>query len=260
MDKEITKKFVENTGFICSECGSIVVDGHKHDNQEDLCDKCKITDLEAKLAESEERLKAIDNWKENYGYTNYEDIYMLENLQSRAFQSEDDTNVVNELLNYLNISDENEILPTIKQKIEESDAYKLRIELAGADETISQLKQQLAEKDKTIEEINKEFVQAVKDWKELVKIKEKNIAELEEQLKEKDLAIDKFSKIDIWLMRKYGKKLYKDFNITNDDIDIKTFIKISQVFDNIYEEMNKEMPLMWFNYGFFGLPKLDKGE
>lgn len=89
---------------------------------------------------------------------------------------------------------------------------------------------------------------------------DQRIAELEKQLKEKDLAIDKFSKIDIWLIRKYGKKLYKDFNITNDDIDIKTFIKISQVFDNIYEEMNKEMPLMWFNYGFFGLPKLDKGE
>lgn len=86
------------------------------------------------------------------------------------------------------------------------------------------------------------------------------IAELEEQLKQKDLAIDKFSKIDIWLMRKYGKKLYKDFNITNNDMDIKTFIKINQVFDNIYEEMNKEMPLMWFNYGFFGLPKLYKGD
>lgn len=89
---------------------------------------------------------------------------------------------------------------------------------------------------------------------------DQRIAELEEQLKQKDLAIDKFSKIDIWLMRKYGKKLYKDFNITNDDMDIKTFIKINQVFDNIYEEMNKEMPLMWFNYGFFGLPKLYKGD
>lgn len=84
----------------------------------------KIADLEAKLEESEEseeRLKAIDNWKENYGYTNYEDIYMLEDLQSRAFQSEDDTTVVNEILDYLNISDENEILPTIKQQLAEKD-------------------------------------------------------------------------------------------------------------------------------------------
>ena len=100
----------------------------------------------------------------------------------------------------------------------------------------------------------------VDDVKKRLEEKDKRIAELEKQLKEKDLAIDKFSKIDIWLMRKYGKKLCKDFNITNDDIDIKTFIKISEVFDNIYEEMNKEMPLMWFNYGFFGLPKLDKGD
>ena len=81
----------------------------------------KIKDLEAKLAESEERLKEIDNWKENHGYTNYEDIYMLEDLQSRAFQSEDDTNVVNELLDCLNISDENEILPTIKHQLAEKE-------------------------------------------------------------------------------------------------------------------------------------------
>lgn len=109
---------------------------------------------------------------------------------------------------------------------------------------------------------NKQLPHLLDCYQSCVRLNEfsKRIAELEKQLKEKDLAIDKFSKIDIWLMRKYGKKLYKDFNITNDDIDIKTFIKISQVFDNIYEEMNKEMPLMWFNYGFLGLPKLDKGE
>ena len=86
------------------------------------------------------------------------------------------------------------------------------------------------------------------------------IAELEEQMKQKDLAIDKFSKIDIWLMRKYGEKLYKDFNISNDNTDINTLMKISEVFDKIYEEMNKEMPLMWFNYGFFSNSKSNKGE
>lgn len=64
MDKEITKKFVENTGFICTNCGSVIVDGHKHDNQEDLCDKCKITDLEAKLAEKDKELKRLHkNWR-----------------------------------------------------------------------------------------------------------------------------------------------------------------------------------------------------
>ena len=56
MDKDITKKFVENTGFICTKCGSVIVDGHKHDNEEDLCDKCRIADLEAKLAEKEKAL------------------------------------------------------------------------------------------------------------------------------------------------------------------------------------------------------------
>lgn len=80
-----------------------------------------IDDLEKQLTEKDKRLKEIDDWKYNYGYTNYDDIYMLEDLQSRAFQSEDDTTVVNELLDYLNISDENEILPTIKQQLAEKD-------------------------------------------------------------------------------------------------------------------------------------------
>ena len=78
-------------------------------------------ELKQQLEESEKRLKDIDNWKENYGYSNYEDVYMLEDLQSRAFQSEDDTEVVNELLDYLNISDETEILSTLKQQLAESE-------------------------------------------------------------------------------------------------------------------------------------------
>lgn len=40
----------------------------------------------------------------------------------------------------------------LEAKIAESDAYKLRIELAGADETIAQLKRQLAEKDEELSE------------------------------------------------------------------------------------------------------------
>ena len=56
------------------------------------------------------------------------------------------------------------------------------------------------------------------------------------------------------------EKLYKDFNISNDNTDINTLMKISEVFDKIYEEMNKEMPLMWFNYGFFSNSKSNKGE
>ena len=64
MDNEITKKFIENTGFICTKCGSVIVDGHKHYNEEDLCDKCRIADLEAKLAESEEKVKAMETLRE----------------------------------------------------------------------------------------------------------------------------------------------------------------------------------------------------
>ena len=91
-------------------------------------------------------------------------------------------------------------------ELKEKDNYHLRYELAGADETITNLKKQLAEKDirieelegqfayececnkqlvelqkqleekqNTIDEINKEFVQAVHDWKALCAEKDKEI-------------------------------------------------------------------------------------
>ena len=63
----------------------------------------------------------------------------------------------------------------------ETDNYHLRYELAGADETIANLRQQLAEKQNTIDEINKEFVQAVHDWKALCAEKDKEIEKLKQQ-------------------------------------------------------------------------------
>ena len=74
----------------------------------------------------------------------------------------------------------------------ENDNYHLRYELAGADETITNLKQQLEEKQKTIDEINREFVQAVHDWKTLCAEKDKEI----EKLKTKQKPIGMHSKED----------------------------------------------------------------
>lgn len=62
-----------------------------------------------------ERLSVIDNFKDNYGYTNYDDREILEDLQSRAFQAEDDTRVVNELLQFFNVFDENELVDKVKE-------------------------------------------------------------------------------------------------------------------------------------------------
>ena len=94
------------------------------DNKDKTINKLqqRIAELEKQLAEKEKRLKQIDDWKVNYGYTNYDDIYTLEDLQSRAFQSEDDTQIIDELLYYFNISDENKILPVIKQQLKSQPA------------------------------------------------------------------------------------------------------------------------------------------
>ena len=67
MNKETTKKFVENNGFICNKCGKVVVDGHKHKNEEDLCDQCKIADLQYQLLLTEKALELVrDRLKDLY--------------------------------------------------------------------------------------------------------------------------------------------------------------------------------------------------
>ena len=82
----------------------------------------KVKELEQQLAKKDkeisrlkERLSVFDNFKDNYGYTNYDDSEILEDLQSRAFQAEDDTQVVNELLQFFNIFDENELVDKVKE-------------------------------------------------------------------------------------------------------------------------------------------------
>lgn len=78
-----------------------------------LIDKLKEKDKE--IERLKERLSVFDNFKDNYGYTNYDDSEILEDLQSRAFQAEDDTQVVNELLQFFNIFDENELVDKVKE-------------------------------------------------------------------------------------------------------------------------------------------------
>lgn len=124
-------------------------------------------------------------------------------------------------------------------ELKEMDNYHLRYELAGADETIANLKKQLAEKDKeiksliadyekrisqeqelmsnmehrlvekqnTIDEINKEFVQAVHDWKALCKKKDKEISKLQascQQVKTQ-LAIQELEKVKEFALNNVSK-------------------------------------------------------
>lgn len=80
-----------------------------------------------------------------------------------------------------NIDEQKRIIDDFAKQLKEKDNYHLRYELAGADETIANLKQQLAEKQNTIDEINKEFVQSIHDWKALCAEKDKEIENLKQQ-------------------------------------------------------------------------------
>ena len=105
----------------------------------------KISDLEAKLAESEKKLKDMEHrFLLQYDIRSmYESSYLdlVKRFQALKEQCEKRGKQI-----------------VVKsggkaKKFNEDNAYKLRIELAGADETISQLKQQLAEKEKEIENL-----------------------------------------------------------------------------------------------------------
>ena len=77
--------------------------------------KALCAEKDKEIEKLKERLSVIDNFKDNYGYTNYDDREILEDLQSRAFQAEDDTQVVDELLQFFNIFDENELVDKVKE-------------------------------------------------------------------------------------------------------------------------------------------------
>ncbi|MGN0961803.1 MAG: hypothetical protein ACI4PF_06385, partial [Christensenellales bacterium] len=53
----MNKSLIKANGFECTQCKKIVIDGHKHDNEEDICDQCKIVNLEKQLAITEKALE-----------------------------------------------------------------------------------------------------------------------------------------------------------------------------------------------------------
>lgn len=59
--------------------------------------------------------------------------------------------------------------------------------------------------------------------------------------------LDYSYKINLWLVNRYREDLFKRFNIGTDDL-----LGTLRMFDAIYEEQCKEMPLPWYQYGFGG--------
>lgn len=59
--------------------------------------------------------------------------------------------------------------------------------------------------------------------------------------------MDYLYKINLWLLRKYGDELFEKFGI-----DKNNFSSVMKMFDAIYTEQCKEMPLPWYQYGFGG--------
>ena len=57
--------------------------------------------------------------------------------------------------------------------------------------------------------------------------------------------MDYLSKINLWLIQRYRENLFKEFGIDTNDV-----LYVSKMFDAIYKEQCKQMPLPWYQYGF----------
>ena len=123
---------------------------HDSDVKENLCPNCYdyFKQLKRQLEEKEKQIDIISRDNNSYKY---------------------------------NIDEQKRIIDDFAKQLKEKDNYHLRYKLAGADETITNLRQQLAEKQNTIDEINKEFVQSIHDWKALCAEKDKEIEKLKQQ-------------------------------------------------------------------------------
>ncbi len=60
---------------------------------------------------------------------------------------------------------------------------------------------------------------------------------------------DKIMKVNMFLLEKYGKDLFKEFEIKDEN----DFVSMIKTFDKIYEIENKKYPLMWYEYGLRGV-------
>lgn len=61
--------------------------------------------------------------------------------------------------------------------------------------------------------------------------------------------IDKIVKILLWMLRKYKDDLEKEFSEYIQDSP-NEYHTLNIIMDIIYDEINKEMPKPWYEYGF----------
>lgn len=69
-------------------------------------------------------------------------------------------------------------------------------------------------------------------------------------LKKIEKEYDKIMKINYYLLKKYRSEIFEEFGIPEDGDDVETMRKIMDAFDRMYKEVQAEMPLMWYEYGF----------
>lgn len=130
------KNFVKNVGFICAQCKKIVTDGIKHDNEEDLCDQCKIEILQGKLNELQ-KADSCRGWKLENGKIIYYCNIFSDYKKERSLK---------------------EVVEDLNQMTRESDrAWEIRTLYQG-------LKNELAEKEKELHYKNCECEKWKRDY------------------------------------------------------------------------------------------------
>lgn len=119
----------------------------------------------------------------------------------------------------------------LKQQLEEKDNYHLRYELAGADETITNLKKQIEEKDKEIEKLKTKQKPIVMHSKENYYFLEEENIKL--HFAQKQLAIQELEKVKSSLFS-------KAIQITGTGVDCVRLYEINKIINQQIKELKGE--------------------
>lgn len=75
----------------------------------------------------------------------------------------------------------------------------------------------------------------------------------ENMKKHSDLEVqyDKIMRVNMYLLEKYGDKLWEEFGIEKTGDTARDMFSIMIIFDEIYKREKEKYPLMWYEYALY---------
>ena len=207
-------KDIDRFGFACDVCGRNV-NGCSIVNGMKFCAKC---------------------YQETFGKDNQQN----EIHQLKQQLTEKDKEIHSLIVDYeKRISQEQELMSNLEKELtelKEKDNYHLRYELAGADETITNLKKQLEEKDKEIEKLKQQYTILENENGKLAKeLIVKNYKKAQKEVSFGiQLAIQELEKVN-------GILTDTIIEITQNEMDLNKLCYLEEISARFYEKMQEQI-------------------